>query len=129
MPNNRDRFGADFREAKNLVNLPPKPRNIVLISLVMNRLYGRRKTRITTSCIFKNECLQEKDLRLERLTSPNHFLVGDLIRRDNSRQVSLSLTLNLARALALALDWVKARARAGARARRGFGSELFFRAK
>ena len=65
MQNNRDRSGVDFREEKNLVNLPPKPCNIVLIILVVDHLYGGRKTRITTSCNLKNECLREKDLRFQ----------------------------------------------------------------
>ena len=65
MPNNRDRSGVDFREEKNLVNLPPKPCNIVLIILVVDQLYVGRKNRIPTSCNFKNECLGEKDLRFQ----------------------------------------------------------------
>src|SRR6185436_10624150 len=65
MPNNRDRSGVDFREEKNLVNLPPKPCNIVLIILVVDHLYGGRKNRITTSCNLKNECLGAKDLRFQ----------------------------------------------------------------
>ena len=65
MPNNRDRSGVDFREEKNLVNLPPKPCNIVLIILVVDHLYGGRKNRITTSGNLKNECLGEKDLRFQ----------------------------------------------------------------
>ena len=70
MPNNRDRSGVDFREEKNLVNLPPKPCNIVLIILVVDHLYGGRKTRITTSGNLKNECLREKDLRFQSRSAP-----------------------------------------------------------
>src|SRR5258706_12848584 len=66
MLNNRDRSGADFREEKHFVNLPPKPCIIVLIIRPANYLYGRRKNRVITSCICKNECLNQKDLRFNR---------------------------------------------------------------
>ena len=61
------------------------------------------------------------------LTSLNHSLVAEMIRRCNSRSAALPLALDLDPALDL--DWVKARSGAGARARGGFGSALVFRGK